>query len=72
MKRIHTLRFLFIQDFVFRKLQTMSAVKSDVNPSDVGANALGCERICRMRAMLGLGNELAETCTLANWFDESG
>ena len=30
MRHIHT-RFLFIQDLVFRKLQTMPAVKTDVN-----------------------------------------
>ena len=43
MKHIHT-RFLFIQDLVFRKLLTMSSVKTDVNPSDVGTQALGRER----------------------------
>ena len=31
MKHIHT-RFLFIQNLVFRKLLTMSSVKTDVNP----------------------------------------
>ena len=40
MKHIHT-RFLFIQDLVFRKLLTMSSVKTDVNPSDIGTKALG-------------------------------
>ena len=39
MIHIHT-RFLFIQDLVFRKLLTMSAVKTDVNPSDIGTEAL--------------------------------
>ena len=34
MKHIHT-RFLFIQHLVFRKLRTMSSVKTDVNPSDL-------------------------------------
>ena len=34
-KHIHK-RFLFIQDLVFRKLLTMSSVKTDVNPSDIG------------------------------------
>ena len=35
MKHIHT-RFLFIQDLVLLKLLTMSSVKTDVNPSDIG------------------------------------
>ena len=39
----------------------MSAVRVDVNPSDVGTKALGRERFGMMRAMLGLGNERAET-----------
>ena len=39
MKHIRT-RFLFIQDLVFRKLLTMSAIKTDVNPSDSGTKAL--------------------------------
>ena len=52
MKHIHT-RFLFIQDLVFRKLLTMSSVKSDVNPSDIGTKALGRERFHRLRSMLG-------------------
>ena len=43
MKHIHT-RFLFIQDLVFRKLLTMSSVKSDVYPSDMETKALGRER----------------------------
>ena len=68
---MHT-RFLFIQDLVFRKLLTMSAVKTDVNPSDVGTKSLGRKRFCTMRATLALGNELAETCSLGNWYDESG
>ena len=46
MKHIHT-RFLFIQDLVFRKLLTMSSVKTDVNPSDIGTKALGRERFHR-------------------------
>ena len=46
MKHIHT-RFLFIQDLVFRKLLTMSSVKTDVNPSDIGTKALGHERFHR-------------------------
>ena len=40
----------------------MSAVKTDMNPRNVGTKALGRERFCRMRAVLGLGNVLAETC----------
>ena len=60
MKHIHT-RFVFIQDLAFRKLLAMSAVRVDVNPSDVGTKALGRERFGMMRAMLGLGNERAET-----------
>ena len=39
MKHIHT-RFLFIQDLVFRKLMTMSAVTTDVNPNDIWTKAL--------------------------------
>ena len=61
----HT-RFLFIQILVFRKLLMMSAVKTDVNPSDVGTKALGRDRLCRMRAVLGLDNDFAETCSLGN------
>ena len=57
MKHIHT-RFLFIQDLVFPKLLTMSSVKTDVNPSDIGTKALGCSRFHRLRSMLGMGTEL--------------
>ena len=67
MKHIHT-RFLFIQDLVFRKLLTISAIKTDVNPSDIGTNALGRERFYRMRSMLGVGNELAETSSPGKWY----
>ena len=66
--RVHT-RFLFIQDFVFPKLLTMSAVKADVNPSDIGPKTVGREGFNRMRAMLGLGNELADTCSPGNLRD---
>ena len=52
MKHIQT-RFLFIKDLVFRKLLTMSSVKTDVNPSDIGTKALGRERFHRLRSMLG-------------------
>ena len=60
MKHIHR-RFLFIQDLVFRKLLTVSAVKTDVNPSDIGTRALGRERFYRMRSMFGMGSELIES-----------
>ena len=49
MKHIRT-RFLFIQDLVFRKLLTMSSVKTDVNPIDIGTKALGRERFHRLRS----------------------
>ena len=39
----------------------MSSVKTDVNPSDIGAKALGRERFHRLRSMLGMGTELIET-----------
>ena len=39
----------------------MSAIKTDVNPSDIGTKALGRERFYRRRSMLGMGAELAET-----------
>ena len=68
MKHIHT-RFLFIQDLVFRKLLTMSSVKTDVNPSDIGTKALGRERFYRLRSMLGVGRELSETSSPGNWYD---
>ena len=63
MKHIHR-RFSFIQDLVFRKLLTMSSVKADVNPSDIGTKALGRERFYRLRSMLGMGTELSETSSL--------
>ena len=49
--RTHT--FPFNTRLVFRKLLTMSSVKRDVIPSNVGTRALGREQFCRMRAMLG-------------------
>ena len=67
MKHIHT-RFLFIQDLVFRTLLTMSSVKTDVNPSDIGTKALGSERFHRLRSMLGLGTELSETNSPYKWY----
>ena len=68
MKHIHT-RFLFIQDLVFWKLLTMSSVKTDVNPSDIGTEALGRERFYRLRSMLGKGTELSETSSPGSWHD---
>ena len=67
MKHIHT-RFLFIQDLVFRKLLTMSPVKTDVDPSDIGTKALGRERFHRLRSMLGMGTELSETSSPGKWY----
>ena len=68
MKHIHT-RFLFVQDLIFRKLLTISAIKTDVNPSDIGTKALGRERFYRMKPMLGMGTELAETNSLGKWYN---
>ena len=45
MKHIHT-RFLFVQDLVFRKLLNMSALKSDVNPNDIGTEGLNKLELC--------------------------
>ena len=61
MKHIHT-RFSFVQDLV-----TMSSVKTDVNPSDIGTKALGRERFHRLRSMLGMGTDLTETSSPGNW-----
>ena len=68
MKHIHT-RFLFIQDLVFQELLTMSAVKADVNPSDIGTKALRRVRFYRMRSVLGMGTELVETSSPGKWYD---
>ena len=67
MKHIHK-KFLFTQDLVFRKLLTMSSVKTDVNPSDIGTKALGRERFYRLRPMLGMGTELVETSSPGKWY----
>ena len=67
MKHIQT-RFLVIRDLVFRKLLTMSSVKTDVNPSDIGTRALGRERFHRLRSMLGMGTELSETSSPGRWY----
>ena len=71
MKHIHT-RFLFIQDLVFRKLLTVSSVKTDVNPSNIGTKALGRERFHRLRSMLGMGTGLSETSSPGKWFSGDG
>ena len=68
MKHIHT-RFLFIQDLVFRKVLTMSAIKTDVNPSDIGTKGLARERFYRRRSMLGMGTELIETSSPGKWYE---
>ena len=47
----------------------MSAVKTDVNPSDIGKKALGRERFYRLRSMLSLGTELVETSSPGKWYD---
>ena len=60
---------LFIQDSFFRKRLTMSAVKTHLNPSDIGKKALGRERFYRLRSMLGLWTELTETNSLGSWHD---
>ena len=69
MKHFHT-TFLFIQDLVFRKLLTMSSVKTDVYPSDIGTKALGRERFHRLRSMLGMGTGLIETSSLGKWYSD--
>ena len=49
----------------------MSAVKTDVSPSDIGTKALGGERFYRMRSMLGMGTELIEMNSPGKWYDEN-
>ena len=66
MKHIHT-RLLSTQDLVFPKFLTMSSVKTDVNPSDIGTKALGRERFHRLKSMLGMGTELSETSSPGKW-----
>ena len=65
MKHIQT-RFLFILELVFRKFLTMSSVKTDVNPSEIGTKALRRERFHRLRSMVGMGTELSETSSSGN------
>ena len=62
MKHMHT-RFLFIQDLVFRKLLTMSSVKTDVNPSDIGTKAQRREGFHKLRSMLRMGTERRRVTT---------
>ena len=59
---------ILIQDLVFRKVLTMSSVKTDVNPSDIGTEALRRKRFHRLRSMLGLGTELSETRSPGTWY----
>ena len=47
----------------------MSAVKTDVNPGDIGTKALGRERFYRLRSILGMGTELVETSSPGKWYD---
>ena len=58
-----------MQDLVLRKLLTMSSVKTDVNQSDTGPNALGRERFYRLRSMLGVGTVLIATSSPGKWYD---
>ena len=67
-RKTSTREVLFIQDLVFRKLLTMSSVKTDVNPSDIGTKALGRERFHRLKSMLGMGTELIETSSPGKWY----
>ena len=46
----------------------MPAVKTDVNPSDIGTKALGRERFHRMISMLGMGTELSERSSPGKWY----
>ena len=46
----------------------MSSVKTDVNPSDIGTKALGCDRFHRLRSMLGVGTDLIETNSPGKWY----
>ena len=46
-----------------------TAVKTDVNPRDIGTKALGRERFHRLRSMLGMGTELIETSSHGSWHD---
>ena len=59
--KTHSHEMLFNQDLGFRKLLTLSSVKTDVNPSDVGTKALGREGFHRLRSLHGMRTELSET-----------
>ena len=65
MKHIH-IRFLF-KILYLGNFLTMSSVKTDVNPSDIGTKALGRDRFHRLRSMLGMGIELSETSSPGKW-----
>ena len=52
MKHIHA-RFLFVQDLVFWKLLKLTAVKTDMNPSDIGTKA---GKIAMLQAARNAGN----------------
>ena len=56
----HSHEILIIQDFVFRKLLTMSSVKTDVNLSDIGTKTLGRDKFHRLRSMLSMGTGLSD------------
>ena len=46
----------------------MSSVKTDVNPSDIGTEALKRERFHRLGSMLGMGTERDEfTWQMVQW-----
>ena len=45
----------------------MSSVKTEVNPSDIGLNALGRKRFHRLRSMLGMDIAVSETISLGRW-----
>ena len=70
MKHTHT-RSLCIQDLVFWKLLTRSAIKKDVNRSDIKTKALGRQGFSRLRASMGLGNGFTATHLPGNWDDDT-
>ena len=70
MKHIHTRFSYSFKIWYFGKLLTMSSVKSDVNPSDIGTKALGRERFHRLRSMFGMGTELIETSSPGKWYSD--
>ena len=46
----------------------MSSVKNDVNPSEIGTKALGCESFYRLTSMHGMCTELNETSSPGKWY----